>query len=136
MSAIPTYVQKPVIGQVQIATANPNRDGSGTLGTLLAMAADSPGVAAGVRVDRIPVKATGTTTAGMIRLYYSPDGGTTKRLLSELLVPAITVSATVAAFEGAFTLPANGKFMPPNSQLLVSTEKAEVFNVFAEGGTL
>ncbi|HBY60991.1 MAG TPA: hypothetical protein DEH78_14305 [Solibacterales bacterium] len=119
----PIFTLTPVIPVVQIATANTNRDGTGTMGTLLTGATD------GTRVDAIKIKATGTTTAGTIRLFYYD--GTNVRLIAEFPVNAITVSATVPAFEA--TIPMD-IIVPSAKELRVSTEKAETFNVFALGG--
>ncbi|MBI2254746.1 MAG: hypothetical protein HYU58_09020 [Proteobacteria bacterium] len=49
------------------------------------------------KVDRIRAKAIATSAAGNIRYFYSPDNGTTKRLIGELAVTAITVAARDAA---------------------------------------
>jgi len=119
----------------QGATANTNRDGTGTLVTAAA-GVGTAGEGVGKRINRVTVKATVTTTAGMIRFYYSPDSGTTNRLITELLVTAITASATVASFESVVTQ-LNGMMLSDSAgQLRWSTEKAETFNVLVEGGLL
>ena len=84
------YAATPATAQVQISTANTNRDGTGTLGTLITAGS------AGARVDDIEICATGTTTAGVIRMFVSD--GTNHRLVREILVQAITPSATVEAW--------------------------------------
>jgi hypothetical protein len=126
----PIFTLTPVVGMAQIATANPNRDGSGSLATVLTGGAD------GTRVQRVTVKATGTTTAGMVRLYIGDNAGTPNvRLWREILVTAITASATVAAFEYTLELLAErAMILPSGYTLRASTEKAEGFNVIAEGG--
>jgi hypothetical protein len=64
VTATPIFIQAPkVLGDVAISTANTNRDGSGTLGTVFS------GSANGDKVEHIDITATGTTTAGVIRLY-------------------------------------------------------------------
>jgi len=131
MAASPTFASTPRLAQVQISTANANRDGTGTLGTLIT------GVAAGTRITKILVKAAVTTTAGMIRLFLSDDGGTTKRLIKEMAVVAVTPSATVPAFDGEIDVSFLDLVLPSTSHvLLVSTEKAEAFNVTAIGADL
>lgn len=119
----PIYTLTPVIGVVQISTANTGRDGTGTMGTLLTGATD------GTRVDAIKIKGTGTTTGGTIRLFYYD--GTNTRLLAEFPVPPITVSSTTPAHEA--TIPMD-IVVPSGKELRVATEKAETFNVFAFGG--
>lgn len=121
----PIFPASVVQGLVQISTANTNRDGTGTMGTLLT------GGANGTRVDRILVKAAVTTTAGMIRIFV--HDGTNSRLYREIAVSAVTASATVAAWEGELLTP--DLYLPTSShQLRVSTEKAETFNLYAFGG--
>lgn len=126
----PVFGKTPLQGLAQISTANANRDGTGTIADLCTAGSD------GAYIERVEVKATVTTTAGMIRLYESD--GTNTRLIDEVAVAAITPSATVAAFQGAFALVAAAKpwFLPPNWKLRVSTEKGETFNVRAVGSQL
>lgn len=122
MATSANYASTPVGGQVQISTANTARDGTGTLGTLLT------GAASGTRVDDIVIKATGTTTAGMVRFFLSLDGGTSKRLLYEVPVSAVTPSATTQTFSA--TLSGLGWVLPnANAILYVSTHNAETFVV-------
>jgi hypothetical protein len=114
------------IDYVQIATANTNRDGTGTLGTL------SIGVGSGKRLGRLTIQAAGTTTAGVIRFFLSTDGGTTKRLVLEVLVTALTPSTTIAAFRQMIA-DFNGFVLANTNHILyVSTHNAETFNVVAE----
>lgn len=134
MAATPTFTSTPRDEVVQIATANTARDGTGTAPLLISS------VAAGTLVFRITATATGTTTAGVLRLFRSSDGGTTKRMIEELLVGAITPSTTAATWRGAFTL---ASWTTPivlgastNDQLYVSTNNAETFNIVAEAGDL
>ena len=123
----PIFTLSPKIGQVAIATANANRDGTGTVGTVLTAGSN------GTRVNRITIKASVTTTAGMIRLFIY--NGSTYFLLREIAVAAITVSATVSAFEYILELLGErALILPTGYSLRASTEKAENFNIHAEGG--
>jgi len=126
----PIFTLTPKIGVVNISTANANRDGTGDIGTVIT------GGANGTRISRITIKAAVTTTAGTVRLYIGNDAGTPViSLWREVLVTAITASATVAAFEYSLSLLGEGALiLPPNYTLRASTEKAESFNVVAEGG--
>jgi hypothetical protein len=122
----PIFTRTPVIGMGQVAVANPNRDGTGTLVSIVA------GDPEGTRIDLVRVEATVTTTAGMVRLFLT-DGLTT-RLLKELPVSAITPSGTVEAFSAEW-VPTEPIVLPDNGwELEASTENAEAINVFAFGG--
>lgn len=125
--ADPLFTQTPKIGTVAISTANANRDGTGTIGTVLTAGAS------GTRVHRVSIKATVTTTTGTIRLFIYT--GSTYFLWREIPVTAITVSATQAAFEYNLELLGERALILPNGySLRASTEKAENFNIIAEGG--
>lgn len=125
MALTPQYAAIPKTGIAAISTANTNRDGTGALGTVFTAA---PGN--GSRIDRIIVAATGTSTAGMVRIYI--DDGTTPYLYDEVTVDAVTPSNTVAAFRYDNT---NVNIvLPPTYSLKASTAKGETFNIIAFGG--
>jgi hypothetical protein len=129
MASVPNFTNTPRLGVVQISTANTNRDGTGTIASLLT------GVASGTRVDEIWIKATGTTTAGIIRVFVSLDSGSTWRLYTEKQVTAITPSGTTGAYDGRIGF--TNFVLPSASAVLgVSTHNAETFNVVAHGGDL
>lgn len=124
MAATPTFAATPKGTQVQIATGNTNRDGSGTIGT----AYDAAG--AGI-LRRSRIVGVGTVTGGMIRFFVSYDGGTTKRLIHEEPVTATTPSATVPGWER--TVEWYDLLVPDGSFLLYcSTHNAETFNVITD----
>jgi hypothetical protein len=127
--ATPIFAQGFAYGVANIATANTNRDGTGTIGTVLTADAD------GTRIDHIDICATGNTTAGVVRLYITLDSGPTSRLWKEILVGAITVSTSVAAFMRRINcaLPENDLVLPTGYSLRASTHNAETFNVHAFG---
>ena len=132
MAATPQFASTPRASSVAVSTANANRDGTGTVGTVI-IAGSS-----GTRISRVVIKALGTTTAGMVRLFL--HDGTNYILLCEVLVSAITASATVAAFESLMNELDNGNVLPltiPSGwSLRASTEKAESFRVTALGADL
>lgn len=104
----------------QISTANTNRNGTGTIGTVFT------GGSSGSRIDDISIVATGTTTAGVVRLFI--NDGTTSYLWQEILVTAITPSTTVQVF--SFTLLNQALILASSSwSLRASTNNAETFNV-------
>lgn len=111
----------------RISAANTNRDGTGTVYVILT------GGASGTRVDRVNWKATGTTTAGVVRLYLKDTGTPSTRLIGEALVSAITPSATVKSAEGEFVRTDGQPYIlvPSGWTLLASTHNAETFDVVA-----
>lgn len=129
MASTPKFASTPRAEYVAISTANTNRDGTGTLGSLIT------GVAAGTKVDRIMAIAGGTTTAGMLRFYLSLDGGTTNRLIFEMPVQALTPSASQVCWRDEMDM---GQFLlrDASARLSVSTHNAETFYVHAFGGDL
>jgi len=130
VNTTPIFTLIPVIGVAQIASANTGRDGSGTLGTVVTGATD------GTRITKITIKATGNTTAGMVRLYIADAAGTPViSLWLEILIVAYTVSATVKAFSETILLfGENALILPAGYSLRASTHNTETFNVIAEGG--
>lgn len=133
MATSAQYATTPIVEYAQVSAANTNRDGTGT--TVLLCSGPSSAQASGVgkRIARIIVKATGNTTAGMVRFYISTDGGTTKRLAAEVVVGAITVSATVQSFYSTVPelegLVLQGQVSSQNCSLYASTHNAETFNI-------
>lgn len=125
MAATPAYAATPRIATVAISTANTNLDGTGTIGTLWTAGSS------GSRVDRVVIKATSSTTAGMVRLFIY-DGGN-YHLYREIAISAATPSGTVQAFRSEFTFD-GGLMLQSGYSLRVSTNNAEAFNVFAIGG--
>lgn len=120
MSASANFFSTPRTAVGQVTAANTNRDGTGTIATIF------PAAASGSRIDDIEVVATGTTTAGVVRLYL--HDGTNARLWKELIVPANTPSTSNAVwsatlFDMALIL-ANASW-----SLRASTQNAETFNV-------
>lgn len=125
LNATPGFISAVRHNRAAISTANTNRDGTGTIGDVMT------GVAAGTRVDRVVIIATGTTTAGMVRLYH--DDGTNHDLLYEQPIAAITPSATVQA--ARYEVPFSDFLLPSSSdKLRASTHNAESFIIHAYGG--
>lgn len=122
----PIFVATPKSGIVNFATANTARDGSGTIATFHTAGSN------GARFARVRVQATGTTTAGVIRLWKKVSGGT-YRLYKEILVPAVTPSTSVEAWSGECA-PDDGILLGADEVLGISTHNAETFNAFLEEG--
>ncbi|MFH2140797.1 MAG: hypothetical protein ABIJ97_00135 [Bacteroidota bacterium] len=109
-------------GIVQISTANSNLDGTGTIGNLIT------GASNGTLIKTVSIKALVSTTFGMIRFFVY--NGTITKLIKEVNIPAITKSYRNPSFE--ITIPLD-YFLGSRNILKVSTEKAETFNIIAEG---
>ncbi len=122
MAAEPVFAVTPRIGATNVATANTNRDGSGTVSTLIV------GASTGTRVVEIVCKARVTTTAGMVRAFLYD--GSTYRLLDEYSIAAATVSASVQSTRVSTTY--NNLILPSASwSIVVSTHNAESMDVIA-----
>ena len=124
-NSVPRFVGGGVVGRVAISTANANRDGTGTVGTVLTAGAQ------GTLIELIRVIALGTTTAGMIRLFI--HDGSAFWFYAEIPVTAVTPSATVVAFAAEYQ-PTTPLVLPSGYSLRAATEKAESFHVTAVGG--
>jgi len=129
MAANPVFVGTPRAEIAQVSTANTGRDGTGTIGLVFTAGTS------GSRIDKVIINATGTTTAGVVRLWLYND--TNYRLLDEVMVTAITPSATVEIYNKALNY--QNFFIPGGSgwyKIAASTHNAETFNVIVLGGDL
>jgi hypothetical protein len=127
MAADPAFAVTPRIASVNIATANTNRDGTGTVATLIT------GAATGTRVAEIVVQARVTTTAGMVRIFL--HDGSTFFFFDEVAVAAATVSASVKGTRVS-TLYTNLVLPSASWSVRVSTHNAESIDVTALGADL
>lgn len=130
---VPIFVQsRGIVGMARATAANTNRDGTGTVYTLVTGGTNA------TRVDRVTVTALVTTTAGMWRFYIFD--GTNYRLIKEAAVSAVTPSGTVAAFAYEWVRPTTDTppmallDVPSGSFLVVSTNNAEAADFVAYGG--
>lgn len=130
MSTTPNFATTPSYGAADLSTANTNRDGTGTIATVLTAGSS------GTIIQRIVVQAKSTTTAGQVRLFV--HDGTTARLLKEVSVSALTPSATVQAFTDTLDELSDPGYLPlileSGQSLRASTHNAETFAVHAWGG--
>jgi hypothetical protein len=122
MSTTANYAATPRAAFGQVSVANTNRDGTGTIATIFTAGAS------GSRVDDVVIVATGTTTAGMVRLFL--HNGTDARLWVEVPVSAATPSGTVQAFTAS--LLNQSLILPTGWSLRASTHNAETFNVIVD----
>jgi len=127
MAADPAFAVTPRIASVNVATANTNRDGTGTVATLIT------GASTGTRIAEIVVQARVTTTAGMVRVFLYD--GTTFYFFDEISIAAATVSASVKGTRVSTTY--NNLVLPSASwSVRVSTHNAESIDVTALGADL
>lgn len=124
MASSPQYTAAPRLVLIQCSVANPNLDGTGTMGVGELQAGPN-----GSRLDRVIIKAVGSTTAGMIRLFGKRAGVTA--VLAEFSVGQVTRSKTVPSFEG---LCAMALQIPAGVTVHASTENGEPINVWLECG--
>jgi hypothetical protein len=113
------YAATPRSAVGQVSVANTNRDGTGTIVSIFSAGSS------GSRVDDIWIVATGTVTAGVVRLYL--NDGTNTRLWQEIMVTATTPSTTVQTFNtGLFN---QALILPNGWSLQASTNNANTFNI-------
>lgn len=127
MAAEPVFAVTPRIGTVNIATANTNRDGTGTVATLIT------GASTGTRIAEIVIKARVTTTAGQVRVFL--HDGTSFFFFDEIAVAAATPSNSVQSIRVRSTY---DNLVLPNASwsIRVSTHNAESIDVTALGADL
>jgi hypothetical protein len=130
MATAPQYAATPHVWQIRISTANTNRDGTGTLGTL------ATGAANGSVITAVQAQALATTTAGMIRFFVDSDELSTVEALFEIAVAAIIPAAGTAAWTSGVYILNPPLTLAENDTLLVGTHNAETFSVRAFGGDL
>jgi len=127
MAAEPAFAVTPRIGTVNISTANTNRDGTGTVATLIT------GASTGTRIAEIVIKGRVTTTAGQVRVFL--HDGTNFFFFDEIAVAAATVSNSVQSTRVSATY---SNLVLPNASwsIRVSTHNAESIDVTALGADL
>jgi len=126
----PIFTLTPIIGATTISAAETSRTTPTSVGIVVTSATD------GYRIERIRIKATATTAAGLVSIWLFNATGSVYTLIDEVVVTAITPSTTVASFAatwvpdgGAIVLPAS-----PVYSLRASTSIAQAFTVTAFGG--
>lgn len=130
----PVYVHHPVVTTTACpATANTNRDGTGTITTIYT--ADA--AVNGSLVEVIKFIAVAASAVSVLNLFRSTDAGATWKWIAQSSVrTVITPSATVAADEGYFT----GLDMPlrlnASDKLGFAPTTANAYNVTVQGGPL
>lgn len=127
----PAYASVPLLpDNVQVTAANTNRDGTGTV--VAVTTGPSGGVRMGDVIEQVIIQAAGAVTDGMIRFFISHDAGTTKRLIDEIQVSALTPSGTTPAYRNTAPDLVGMTFANQNAILYASTNNAETFNIIAQ----
>lgn len=131
MASVPAYASVTRMGVAAVSTANTNKDGTGTIVDILT------GVAAGTKVERIVVKATGDPADSLLTLFIY--NGTSYFLFDEVdLGNPAAGSTTVETYryEKAYS----NLYLPSSSHKLAAAVTVAltsgVLNVFAFGGDL
>ena len=124
MAPVENFAATPLIGRALLTTVNSSRDGSGAIETVLTAGTY------GCHINRIRIKAMGSTTAGMVRLYI--HDGTIYTLYDELTVTAVSANATTPSFKSEI-LNVNLD-LPANWSLRASSQNGENIYVIAEAG--
>lgn len=126
MAATPKYASTPRFGRAAISSAETSRTAPSSVGTVVTA------VSAGTILERVIIQATGTTTAGMVRLFI--HDGTNYSLIKEVPVEARVPSALLQAF--AVEIDLDGITLPDGHSLRATTHNAEAFVVTAFGADL
>lgn len=125
MASSPAFAATPRTVGGTISTANTNRDGTGTIGDIF------QGGTNGSEVKRLTIQATGTTTAGMIRLYTKISS--TYYLIKEIPVDAITAAATTEVYRSQVVFDPPLTVQGDTYYVSASTNNAETFKLTFEG---
>jgi hypothetical protein len=145
MATTAQFVSAPIVDIVQIGpAANAGRTGAGTIGTDLFLVCSGPTFNAssgiGKRITRGLIHGISGTTAGIIRFFYSPDSGTTRRLILEKPVTSTTISSTTSSYRSEIP-ELVGMVLPGVSganahQIYAATHVGDLYTIMIESGTL
>lgn len=137
MATTAQYTAQPILEYAQVTTADTSRTAPTNSVEITAGPNVTAAAGVGKRINRVAIHAVATSTAGMIRFFVSNDSGTTKRLILEKGVPAITASGTVSAFRTE--VPELVGLMLPGgtaNKLYATTNNTETFNIIVESALL
>ncbi len=131
----PTFVHHPVTAMTAIpATANTNRDGTGTITAIYT--ADT--AVNGSLIEVIKFIATGNTANAIVNLYRSIDAGSTWKFIGQVQgsTASVTVGTTTKADEFYYT----GLDMPmrlnASDKLGAAPTVAQAYTAIVQGGPL
>lgn len=129
MATAPNFIATPNNGSVNVAAANTNIDGTGTITTLLT------GGTLGTRVLEIVAQCAATSAAANVNIFLSLDSGATWKLFDQFAITANTSSTTAKALRVPATY-ANLVLKDATQRLGCTTTIAQSTNVFALTGDL
>lgn len=132
MALNPAFAVFPEIGNGLVTILNNNRDGVSGSGYVVFASGQSNGT----RIAEIVVTATGTTIAGLARVYISGVGVVGNPLFDEITVSAATPSASVKATRISITY---NNLVLMSGQILNATNSigpTQGFNILAFGADL
>jgi hypothetical protein len=124
MATAPAFASTVKAWNVSISSADTSRTAPTNVGTLVTAGSS------GTRIDEVTITAAGASTANVVRLFIY--NGSTYYLYQEVLISAITPSASVVAFTTTLTF--NSLVIPTGYSLRVTTNNAETYHVSAFGG--
>ena len=145
MATTAQFVAAPVIDVTQVGpTANDGRTGAGTVVNNIFLVCSGPTFPAasgiGKRITRSIIQGVSGNSSGIVRFFYSPDSGTTRRLLLEKSINSVVVNSTTPSFRTevpeliGFILPGvNGA---NSHQIYAATHVSDTYNIIIESGTL
>lgn len=131
MASSPTFTSAPRIGVAAVSTANTNRDGTGTIATIIT------GVAAGTQIFEIALQATGDPADSVVTIFL--HDGTNYFLFDEFdLGNPAAASTTLSGYRARKTY--DNLVLPNNNwsirAAITVALTAGVINVFAFGADL
>lgn len=130
MANAPVFTDTPKIGVASVSTANTNRDGTGTIATVLTAGAD------GTVVEEIVAKSTGDPADSIVTIFL--HDGTNFWLYDEIdLGNPAAASATAEGYRASRTY--EDLVLPTGWSIraaITAAPTAGVVNVFAFGGDL
>lgn len=125
MAANPAFGATPNCKTVIGSTANTSR-------TTFTTGYDiCTGASGGTRVEGVNFCATGTTTAGVVRVWHYVSSSSTYFLLGEVLVSAVTPSTSIAAWVGSWKPLVGPLILASGDKIGFTTHNAESFTAQA-----
>lgn len=119
-----------------VAVGNSALDGSTSVANdlITVLAASTATGMKGNAIESISIKATSTTSRGMVRIFIqnASTGTANTFLLTEIFIPPITPGATVQSFEHKIVFPDKLQ-IKAGFKIIATTQNSESFSVVVEG---
>ena len=141
MATSAQFTAQPILEYGQVTTADSSLTAPTNSTTICSGPATAAGSGVGKRINRVSIVPTATTTATTIRFFVTTDNGTTKRLLVEKIIPAVTVTAGSTAVPRQEVPELVGLILPGGTgastcSLIASTSVTATTNIIVESGLL